>query len=138
MWRSRHSQHLSLTPLRLVYPEMSIIRWLLVKGFVDLGIPCAVAVGDTECLDGRCGSVCCSLTGCYRGNCVLFGSVGLPEEKLMQEGVDCLRAFHHHHVTAFLDHFQKRKQEDLEIKMFKDKEVSCIMIVKGLQYEKLY
>lgn len=136
MWRSRRSQHLSLTAFWLVYSEMSVIRRLLVKGFVDLGSPGAAAVGDTERPDGRRGGVRRGLAGCYRGNRVFFGSVGLPEEKLVQERVDRLGAFHHHHVTALLDHFQKPKQEDLEIQM--SSQCSCIVILKGSQYEKLY
>lgn len=63
---------------------------------------------------------CCSSVGCsgdlgsFRSLGGVFGAgfrfgrgVRLPEEELVQEGVDTLGTLHHHHVTAFVDYLQE-------------------------------
>lgn len=45
---------------------------------------------------------------------VFFGGVRLPQEELVQQGVDRLWALHHYHVAAFLYDFQEGEQKDLK------------------------
>lgn len=49
-----------------------------------------------------------------------FRHVGLPQEELVQEGVDRVGTLHHNHVTSFINDFQECEQKDLEKKKKKD------------------
>jgi len=68
---------------------------------------------------GGVGAVAAGL--CFGGSRPGFGLLlggggggGLPEEELVEEGVDRLRTLHHDHVAAVVQHLQEGQQQDLQ------------------------
>ena len=70
---------------------------------------------------------------CVASDALCFGHVGLPEEELMQQGVNGVRALHHHHVTPLLDDFEKCKQENL-VAEGKKNEGKCYATVQSQRF----